>query len=1034
MLLIPPADAGVSAASPPDLTIATLVSGLTIPWDVAFTPDGTMLFTQRGGVLSSRLSDGTVQTVTADFSDLFASRETGLMGIVVDPNFASNRRFYTCQGHTGPEVQVIAWTINSAYTAATRVADPLVGGIPASNGSHGGCRLRFGPDGYLWIATGDAATGTVPQDLTSLGGKVLRVNASTGAGAPANPFASNQNTNAKRVYTYGHRNVQGLALRPGTSQMWSVEHGPSVDDEVNLLAAGGNYGWNPVPGYNEGVPMTDLTEFPAAIEAKWSSGSTTLAASGAIFLEGDQWGIWEGRLAVATLKDRQLRVFEFDTDGTFESQAVVTELDGVFGRLRTPMMGPDGALYVTTSSGGSADRILRIAANNLPSAPAITSITRGDRTLAVVWTAPADTGGGVITAYDVRYIETSEDETDDANWTVWDNAWRSGDLRYVISNLTNATEYDVQVRAVNSAGDGEWSDTETGTPLPDDIPITLQWEETSLEVAEDAGSVVLRAVFTTTLDAAPVVDFTFDVTLTTTDTGTTKDDDYTAPPSSATFVASDFSQTDVNGQQRYRATRDFTVVITDDTADESDEAFRVTLAYSTPGLTHLRGGPSTAVVTIKDNEHVPVTLSWEQSDTTVGENAGSATLRAYAVTTVDKRPEDGFSFDASVYTSDGSAAQPGDYTQVNDTVTFSRNDFSRATVNGERRYRAVKQVRVTIQDDISDEDEEDFTATIDYANPGPLHLQGGPASMSVKITDNDFVPVTISWDQSFVSVDEDATTVTLQARATTTSDRMPESGITVALSATTAGDTATQGSDYRRLTSSFSFRQGDFTRTDVGGQFRFQATRDVSVSIIDDTVDEPDEDFTATLSYSNPSLPHLQGGPDTATVTIADNDHVPVTLGWEETAFTAEEPTSPGTTTSVTLRAAAVTATDKRPESGFAFDFTVNTVDGAARQPADYEQLSATETFDRNDFSRATVDGQSRWVASADFAVNVEHDTVDEPIERFTVRLAFVGSRQPHLTLGDSTATVTITDDIASLADLRTTVRARAGTVERASN
>ena len=452
-----------------------------------------------------------------------------------------------------------------------------------------------------------------------------------------------------------------------------------------------------------------------------------------------------------------------------------------------------------------------------PAAPAIASVTRGDRTLAVVWSAPADTGGVVITAYGVRYIETSEDETVESNWTVRDNAWRSGDLRYVISSLTNATEYDVQVRAVNSAGDGAWSDTETGTPMPDDIPITLQWEETSFEVAEDAGNVVLRAVFTTTLDAPPEADFTFDVTLTTTDTGTTQDDDYIPPPSSATFVASDFSQTDVNGQQRYRASGVFTVVILDDTADESNESFSVRLAYLTPGLTHLRGGPSTAVVTIQDNEHVPVTLSWEQSDITVGENAGSATLRAYAVTTVDKRPEDGFSFDASIYTSDGSAAQPGDYTQVDETVTFSRNDFSRATVNGERRFRAVKQVLATIQDDTSDEDEEDFTATIEYANPGPLHLQGGPATMSVKITDNDFVPVTISWDQSFVSVDEDATTVTLQAQATTTSDRMPESGFTVPLSATTVGDTATQGSDYRRLANSFSFRQGDFARTDVGG-------------------------------------------------------------------------------------------------------------------------------------------------------------------------------------------------------------------------
>ena len=349
--------------APPDLEITTLVSGLSIPWGITFAPDGTMLFTQRAGVLSSRLADGTVQTVTADFSDLFAVGETGLMGIVVDPGFSSNRRFYTCQGHTGPEVQVIAWTINTAYTEATRVADPLVGGMPAATGRHGGCRLRFGPQGYLWIATGDAATGAVPQDLTSLGGKVLRVNASTGEAAPGNPFGS-------RVYTYGHRNLQGLALRPDTNQMWSVEHGPSVDDEINLLVVGRNYGWDPVPGYNEGVSMTDFVKFPDALKAKWSSGSPTLATSGGIFLEGEQWGVWEGRLAVATLKDSKLRLFEFTPGGEFVSQVIVPQLDGDYGRLRTPMMGPDGALYVTTSSG--TDQILRIAKDATP--PAVSSL------------------------------------------------------------------------------------------------------------------------------------------------------------------------------------------------------------------------------------------------------------------------------------------------------------------------------------------------------------------------------------------------------------------------------------------------------------------------------------------------------------------------------------------------------------------------------------------------------------------------------------------------------------------------------------
>ena len=152
--------------------------------------------------------------------------------------------------------------------------------------------------------------------------------------------------------------------------MWSVEHGPAEDDEINLLAAGRNYGWDPVPGYNQSVAMTDLVKFPGAVEARWSSGSVTLATSGGIFLVGAQWGVWEGRLAVATLKDSKLRIFEFGRDGALVSQVIVPELDGQYGRLRTPMMGPDGALYVTTSNGGGSDLILRIAENVAPAFPA----------------------------------------------------------------------------------------------------------------------------------------------------------------------------------------------------------------------------------------------------------------------------------------------------------------------------------------------------------------------------------------------------------------------------------------------------------------------------------------------------------------------------------------------------------------------------------------------------------------------------------------------------------------------------------------
>ena len=423
----------------PGLSVKTFVSNLSVPWGIAFTPDGTMLLTQRAGVLSSRLADGTVQAVTADFSDLYARGETGLMGIVADPGFSSNRRFYTCQGHTGPEIHVIAWTINAAYTQATRVADPLVEGIPINSGRHGGCRLRFGPRGYLWIATGDAASGTVPQDLDSLGGKVLRVNASTGAAAPSNPSAS-------RVYTYGHRNVQGLALRPGTNQMWSVEHGPPVDDEINLLTAGGNYGWDPAPGYNESVPMTDLVKFPGAIEAKWSSGNPTLATSGGIFLQGDQWGHWNGHLAVASLKDRTLRVFEFTSNGALVSEVIVSELNATHGRLRTPMLDPDGALYVSTSN-GSGDRVLRVTPHQAPAFP-----TNTDTQEVAENSSPA-TIVATVTATDWNHdtLSYSLSGDDAASFTIPDTS--VGELRASVE-LDHETRdsYQVIVTATDPGG------------------------------------------------------------------------------------------------------------------------------------------------------------------------------------------------------------------------------------------------------------------------------------------------------------------------------------------------------------------------------------------------------------------------------------------------------------------------------------------------------------------------------------------------------------------------------------------------------
>ncbi len=404
----------VGAREPgPELTVTEIVTGLSYPWGIDFTPDGTMLFTQRAGVLNARLTDGAVKQVAADLGDLLVDGFAGLQALAVDPDFTTNRRFYTLQGHTGREMQVIAWTIDADYDEATRVVDPLVEGIPVGPGPwHSGGRLLFGPEGYLWIVTGDGRVVSGAQDLTSLGGKVLRVDPRTGAGAPGNPFGA-----SSPVYAYGFRNPQGLALRPGTDQMWLVEHGPKHDDEINLLKAGGNYGWDPIPDdgtlvfydYSDeaGVPMTDLAKFPSARQARWSSGFPTLATSGAVFLDGPQWGEWEGRLAVATLKTKSLRVFEFTEQGDFVSQIVVPELDGSQGRLRTPVLGPDGALYIATSNKPGVDRILRVAANRAATgAPVISGTVEVGESLTADVSGIADPDGVGDAAFSFQWVRS----------------------------------------------------------------------------------------------------------------------------------------------------------------------------------------------------------------------------------------------------------------------------------------------------------------------------------------------------------------------------------------------------------------------------------------------------------------------------------------------------------------------------------------------------------------------------------------------------------------------------------------------------
>ena len=289
---------------------------------------------------------------------MWVSGETGLMSLEVDPDFATTGRFYTCQGAPtaggGHDVRVVAWRYDDAAHTATRVRD-LLTGLPSRTGRHGGCRLLVLRDGSMVVGTGDAAVGTNPRDLRSLGGKTLRLDPATGAPWPGNPFAGAANRNKRYVQTYGHRNVQGLGQRRDGS-VWSVEQGTYRDDEVNRLRPGGDYGYHPVPGYNEKVPMTNPRLPGPQRAARWRSGDPTMAVSGGSWVYGEQWGALDGTFAVAALKAQRVVFLRFDAAGRLQSASTPAALRQ-FGRLRSITQAADGDLLVTTDNGnGTATR------------------------------------------------------------------------------------------------------------------------------------------------------------------------------------------------------------------------------------------------------------------------------------------------------------------------------------------------------------------------------------------------------------------------------------------------------------------------------------------------------------------------------------------------------------------------------------------------------------------------------------------------------------------------------------------------------
>jgi aldose sugar dehydrogenase len=390
------------AQEAPTLTSTAVMSGRDLVWDMAFLPNGTMFFTEKCRGLSVRLPSGAVNALLgmkdskgyADTAnDLFCSGQAGMAGVAIDPDFEKNRFIYvySASNQTTPHNnRVLRLTVDADLTKVSNrtdiVTDIAYKQAPSAHpfgdaGAHNGGRLRFGPkDGFLYVTTGDTHNGPVPQSPTLIGGKVLRIDRD-GKAAPGNNPPQGFDS---RIFTYGHRNPQGICFRPGNNQPFTAENGPWHSDEVTALKAGGNAGWDPRPkvagrgdcpdgycGYMPNqmgaaepkvraafMPMTDLKTYPDAMKPAWNNDGLSQGMSSCVFLNDSKWKAWNGQMVVGfmgigihgTPVGNRLDVLNISADGLSAKRTTIP-LPMPAGRFRSVVQGPDGDLYVGTDTG-----------------------------------------------------------------------------------------------------------------------------------------------------------------------------------------------------------------------------------------------------------------------------------------------------------------------------------------------------------------------------------------------------------------------------------------------------------------------------------------------------------------------------------------------------------------------------------------------------------------------------------------------------------------------------------------------------------
>lgn len=325
----PPSPEAPPMAAPPALAAATaapqdVMVGLAAPWGLAFLPSGAVLVTLRDRAVVLLLDEGGVRELAGPGASELAGGtvtggEGGLLGVAVSPDFAFDQRVYLYRTAADGN-QVVRAELDSVAGTLGPLT-PLLTGIPAA-GNHNGGRLAFGPDGMLYVTTGDAAQRPASQDPASLAGKILRLTPD-GAPAPGNP------TGGSPVWSLGHRNVQGLGW-DSSGRMFASEFGQNTWDELNLITPGTNYGWPQVEGTGGVAGFADPL-------ATWSTDDASPSGI----------AVTDDAVYLAALRGRRLWVVPLTPDGVGQPRAVLV---GELGRLRAAAIGPDGALWLLTNN------------------------------------------------------------------------------------------------------------------------------------------------------------------------------------------------------------------------------------------------------------------------------------------------------------------------------------------------------------------------------------------------------------------------------------------------------------------------------------------------------------------------------------------------------------------------------------------------------------------------------------------------------------------------------------------------------------